>query len=92
MAVVAGCLLPLVILKLFVQEQGIAETISTEMVHLLGFLHEATWLLLVLPVATMLFTMGLGWRSYRRTQRGIEKAGSEVSQEAHRPRGRKVNV
>lgn len=90
MALAAACLLPLAFLNLPIQEEGIVGAISRAIGGLFGLSSQVTCLLLSVPMAILLATLGLSLWCFRWIQRRTKEAGSERFQES--ARNRKVSV
>jgi hypothetical protein len=69
MAVVAACLLPLVFVRLPVQEEGVIGAVVSKVGEWLGLSSQVACLVLVLPIPILLVTLGANWWWYRRIRR-----------------------
>jgi hypothetical protein len=69
MALVAACLLPLVFLRLPVEEEGVIGAIVTRVGEWPGLSSQVTCLVLALPISSLLVALGATWWWYRRIRR-----------------------
>jgi hypothetical protein len=73
MALVAACLLPLVFLRLPVEEEGVIGAIVTRVGEWPGLSSQVTCLVLALPISSLLVALGATWWWYRRIRQRAKK-------------------
>jgi hypothetical protein len=66
MALVAACVLPLVFIKLPVQNEGAVEAVVAKVREWLGVSSQVAWLVVILPIPILLVTLGVNWWWFRR--------------------------
>ncbi|MGD2205460.1 MAG: hypothetical protein PVH17_01660 [Anaerolineae bacterium] len=75
------CVLPLALVKLSLQEEGVVSTLLTKVGTWLGLSSQVTCLLLLLPIPILMFTIGFNLWWFRRIRRRAEEAKNQTVHE-----------